>query len=409
MFEDDLDPPAELIPLDTPENLDRVVHLIHEWPIEVVLSITGGGSAAIHRLLAAGGGSQTLLAAHVPYCEPALRDLLGHAPDQYCSESTARAMAMAAWTEALALTASSRHEPFLAGVACTASLASDRPKRGPHRIHLAAQTESHTIVRSLELEKGARTRREEEELTANLIIELIAHLCILYAHDFECRPYVTLRDGEETISRDVEAHDDWQRLLAGYVDVIPVHDLPAPDFRPQVVFPGSFNPAHEGHAHIAKIAAERLGHRVAYEISVTNVDKPPLDYFDLHARAAQFPYSEVLYFTRAPRFTDKARLFPSCTFLVGADTIARIADPRYYRDEADYATALESLAAHGARFLVFGRMIDGTFRTGDEVELPPQLQALCEHISAEEFREDVSSTSIRDASSALDQATDATG
>ena len=204
MFDDFDDPPLEPLPLDTPANVDQVVQRIHEWPIELVLAVTGGGSAAITHLLQHGGGSKTLLDAQVPYSEPALVDFLGQLPEQFCSEATARAMAMAAWRRARSLTAAATHEPYLAGVACTASLASERPKRGPHRIHVAAQTESHTMVRSVELEKGARSRAEEEAVAAALILELIAQLCAVYAHNFECRPFVPLRPSEHAKDAHIE-------------------------------------------------------------------------------------------------------------------------------------------------------------------------------------------------------------
>jgi hypothetical protein len=55
---------------------------------------------------------------------------------------------------------------FLVGLGATASLASDRPKRGDHRIHVALQTSTQTISFSLTLAKEVRTRRHEEEIAA---------------------------------------------------------------------------------------------------------------------------------------------------------------------------------------------------------------------------------------------------
>ena len=147
---------------------------------------------------------------------------------------------------------------------------------------------------------------------------------------------------------------------------------------------------------MAQLAAERTGKPVAYEISVTNVDKPPLDYLEMQARASQFSLREILYFTRAPRFTEKARIFPAATFVVGADTLARIAEPRYYRDTVARDTAIDEFAAHAIRFLVFGRTEQNRFVTLDDLELPPPLRDLCDGVGADEFREDVSSTAIRE-------------
>ncbi|HVW37387.1 MAG TPA: hypothetical protein VHB99_08775, partial [Pirellulales bacterium] len=144
---------------------DEFIRAIHAAPLELVLAVTGGGSRAISALLEVPGASRTVLEAVVPYSAAALSDWLGARPDHFCDDRTARAMAMAAYQRAIRLAKSSEPKSPsspLAGVACTASLASDRPKRGAHRLHAALQTESLTVVQSLELTKGARSRLEEE-------------------------------------------------------------------------------------------------------------------------------------------------------------------------------------------------------------------------------------------------------
>ena len=86
----------------------------------LVLATTGGGSRAISRLLTVPGASRSVLEAIVPYAEPALARFLGGKPDQYCSPATARAMAMAAYRRALDYADS----PAMAvGLGCTAGLA----------------------------------------------------------------------------------------------------------------------------------------------------------------------------------------------------------------------------------------------------------------------------------------------
>jgi hypothetical protein len=81
---------------------------------------------------------------------------------------------------------------------------------------------------------------------------------------------------------------------------------------------------------------------------------------------------------------------------VGADTVVRIADPRYYAgEEQGLAAALAEIAAHGCRFLVFGRQLEGRFQTLSELAIPAALRTLCDEVPAAEFREDVSSTELR--------------
>ena len=66
----------------------------------MVIAVTGGGSGAISSLLEVPGASASVLEAIVPYAATALADWLGGTPDHYCSERTARAMAMAAFERA---------------------------------------------------------------------------------------------------------------------------------------------------------------------------------------------------------------------------------------------------------------------------------------------------------------------
>src|SRR5947207_4920383 len=108
------------------------------------MSVTGGGSGAIVALLQVPGASAVMLEAVVPYAATALHHWLGGAPDHYCSERTARAMAMASFQRAREL---SEADPFvLRGIGATASLASTRPKRGPHRVHVACQSADTTAA-----------------------------------------------------------------------------------------------------------------------------------------------------------------------------------------------------------------------------------------------------------------------
>lgn len=113
----------------------KLIQAIHRSGRQWVLALTGGGATAVGDLLAVPGGSASILEAVVPYSWPALIDWLGGKPDHACSARTARAMAMAAFQRALKLADPATGVENLIGLGCTASLASDRPKRGPHRLH----------------------------------------------------------------------------------------------------------------------------------------------------------------------------------------------------------------------------------------------------------------------------------
>ena len=166
---------------------------------------------------------------------------------------------------------------------------------------------------------------------------------------------------------------------------------------PQAVFPGAFNPLHMGHQEIAQIGVEMLAVPIHFELSITNVDKQPLDRDEVVRRVEQFAAAETVWITRAPTFVEKSRLFPGTVFLTGADTIARIADARYYDNcDASRDRAIDEITRQGCRFLVLGRQVDGRFCTLSDIELPPSLSHLCTEVPEERFRVDVSSTELRD-------------
>ena len=103
-----------------------------------------------------------------------------------------------------------------------------------------------------------------------------------------------------------------------------------------------------------------------------------------------------MWITRLPTFEEKSRAFPGVTFVVGTDTLRRIAESRYYgSDAAACRRALERIAERGCRFLVFGRDPGEGFVALGDLALPEPLPSICREVTAEQFREDVSSTEIR--------------
>ena len=168
--------------------------------------------------------------------------------------------------------------------------------------------------------------------------------------------------------------------------------------RGRAVFPGAFNPWHAGHERMARIAQETLGQPTALEISILNVDKPPLDYLEIERRLAQFSPEQTVYLTHAATFEEKSRLFAGATFILGADTLRRIADSKYHgRDPAAWMAAVEQIAGRGCRFLVFCRRDNGQLVRLAGLELPAILRPLCREIPPEVFCEDVCSTDLRNA------------
>lgn len=195
---------------------------------------------------------------------------------------------------------------------------------------------------------------------------------------------------------------DWRDLLAGEVDAVCLEAGSRKAGRRDerqamsgVVFPGAFNPPHEGHFRMARIAGRLLRAEVEFELSIDNVDKPSLRRSQAARRLERMLPHGAVWLTRAPTFREKSQLFPGATFVVGADTMQRIADPRYYGGAKQRNRAVAQIRTSGCRFLIFGRTIEGAFRTLADMRLLKPLRELCEEVAAEQFRADVSSTELR--------------
>jgi hypothetical protein len=163
-----------------------------------------------------------------------------------------------------------------------------------------------------------------------------------------------------------------------------------------LLLPGSFNPLHHGHWALADLAARHLGGVVAFELSIANVDKPDLPDDEVRRRIEQFGGRAAVFVTRAPTFVQKAELFPGRTFVLGADTAARVVQPRYYGDDAAMERALDAIRDCGCRFFVGGRVDrDGRFVDVGGIQIPVRYRDLFTGVGEAEFRVDVSSTELR--------------
>lgn len=361
----------------------------------MVMIAAGGGSAAIPALVAIPGASAVVDEALVPSARAAVDGLLGGPQETYCSSRTARRMAMAAWERCCGYGAGKR---AAVGVGCTASLVTTVPKRGEHRVVVAVQTSEETSVATLVLAKGRRSRAEEEALAAALLLERMASvveasIAPVGRLDRHLRPEERI-----VVDRHVAA-TAWTDLLRGVPGAVRLgRDAGPPTDRgpgAEAIFAGSFDPLHDGHRAMARIGARVTGLPVAYELSIRNVDKPPLDYLETSARVNQFSDARV-WLTSAPTFVEKLSLFPGAPFLVGADTYVRLGNPRYYGDSAERAAAaVERISRESGGLVVFGRVCDGQFTEPSRLEAPPTLRSIARFVTEREFRDDISSTMLR--------------
>jgi len=365
-----------------------LVAALHQSPSKYVVSLTGGGSGLAGRLLSVPGGSRTVLEVVVPYAEEALVEYLGARPASFCAAETSRLMARRARERARWLVPGSP----VAGLGCTASLRSDRPKRGDQRLHVSVETALEIRTFSLTLTKEARTRAEEE-----VIVELVALNALAEALGLAARVPIPLLPSEAITSEIVPATDPFAALLVGRLTALRAEPdgrfrIDAPS--PKLLLSGSFNPLHEGHDELVHTAAKYLNTEAAFELTILNADKPPLEGEEVRRRLAQFNWRAPVWLTRAPTFVEKARLFPGAAFVVGADTASRVVEPRFYDDQVERMDlALNEFRDRGCRFLVAGRLdASGRFIGLDQLAIPERHRGLFTPLS---FRCDISSTQLR--------------
>jgi nicotinic acid mononucleotide adenylyltransferase/nicotinamide mononucleotide (NMN) deamidase PncC len=386
---------------------DRIMD-IHRSPFRIVLAITGGGTEAIGELLRHGGGSDTLLEAIIPYSNESLHDLIGKEPASYASAETAKDMAMSAYRRALFLDTGFHKDPLsLIGIGVTCKLVKQGPEREgrQHEVYFASQSYDRSTVSGISLKmKGCR--EEQERIVANYILERIASLC-------DPKKYAghNIREnntGEKTLILENEAEADHavSELLLKTLESInsgknttPMKaNLGVSSSKPGIIMSGSFNPCHKNHIEMAMIASEKYGMPVDFEISLANVDKPPIDYISLKERLESLRScmqdmkkgsAGNIYLSNSPLFADKAILFPGSVFLIGTDTLNRLFNIDYYRKGEDMQSLIEHFKNHNTRFLVFRRK-DADIC--NEMDIPN----ICEMVSCDCYTDDgTSSTKIR--------------
>lgn len=334
----------------------------------------------------------------------------------------------------------------LISVGCTASLVTNRDKAGEHRVHVAVQTLRSTFAFSLKLHKGERTRSEEDRLVADLILnaidiarnDLMDNSVTDFDYSkvsskelfnaFECNSNeggafdaklpLELKAGEFVESISVTCTPPLVDLFFGKSKAVLWHCGKIRCFRQrsdlvginsdafnqyaefmQAIFPGSFNPVHAGHLGMIEVAERRLGCRVSMEMSISNADKPMIDYIELQSRLCEIERvrpGQMVWLTQTPLFEDKSEIFRGATFIVGADTLGRFADvSRYYRSIHHLHDVLRVIAYHDCRFLVFARANENAIESLGSLNIPDMLRSLCDEVPESEFIKNISSTNLR--------------
>lgn len=411
------------------EVIENAVKTIHDTPTKAVIFVTGGASHVSSWLLSVPGASATILEHRVPYSRSAIFDALGtetaSTVQKFASLTAAQVLAQAAYRRAVALAGPGTR---VCGIAAACALVTNNVKIGEHRACVASCSGDRVAEYELKLLKGYRSRYDEEALSSRLVLQALLDDCGVAPGEKSKLSSLSRAAGDKALSlscastmsllRELLVPGDVLRGPTVYEHVDPVQALLIGDIKfaeytnnatnrdatsASLIFPGSFDPLHHGHQELMAVAKEMYpDDHAAYEISVTNADKPALKPDVIRTRISQFSGKATLLISSAPLFSMKARLFPNSKFLIGADTALRIVAPKYYDGEADMIASLIDMKSRGCKFLVAGRLEQRKddiqskwFQTLDDVPVPSGLSDMFEAIPSGKFRADVSSSEIR--------------
>ena len=374
--------------------MDSLIESIHNSSGKLVIAVAGGGTGAIAALARRPGASRTLLHAVVPYSKESMRAYLGSEPRSLCSKETAADMARQA--RDLGMSRFPELAATLVGVGVTAALTTDRPRRGRNRCFVSIIGGAVDINREIDLRKDSRSRIDEERLVDGLVLN-----CVAEAFAVSSRIELGLFPGEHVEDSVLGAAYWYERLTHSRIASFRqdergrLSEGPVPA---GAVLPGSFDPLHRGHVELARAAADILDTEVAFELSVSNVDKPVIGLDELERRLAQFTGIGEALVTSAATFVEKARILPKPIFVIGADTAPRVVDRKYYGGgRREMLAALEELSGAGCRFLVAGRSGGaGVFVSLADVEIPIEYRHMFEAIPESRYRVDISSSELRE-------------
>ena len=371
--------------------IKHLIEEIHRKPEKLVMAVSGPGTQAVSWLMQVPGASKTVMEVTIPYSESAATSFVGHDPSKYVTQNHCQEMAKTAYRRAVALREVT--EPVV-GLSCTGSITTNRVRKGKNQCFICVWAPNYLSNTHLVLAKNLRERIEEENLVSTLLIKQLGEALGInhgISLNLSENDKIDLNTREYASLIESIAHGQIQTLLVkSDTEMVPEANFTG------AIIPGSFNPLHSGHIELANVAEKTLGLPVAFELSAINVDKPTLGATDINARIKQFDYSRSVFITGSPLFSDKARIFPNCTFVIGWDTAHRILNKKYYKNNTkQMLDSLNTITQYSCNFLVAGRVDAGKFRSLSEIDIPPPFQNLFTELPENEFRVDMSSTDIR--------------
>jgi len=298
------------------------------------IAAAGGASDLQGSALLVPGASSYLVGAELLYSTHTFDRFIGHTPRNYCSQYAAIELAISAFIRAkmdCAYDLKVKPKKSIGlGIAC--ALTAFKHRRGENRVHAAVVSDYGCYIVSLTLPK------EEDP---NLSVDDRFYARIGENHDcddlgLELLDFIV--NGGDFKADKIEDTELLEHIMDRPTFVFDGRRCPAPEVKAAqdniMLYPGSFNPAHEGHKRTAEsvIEAGFAGEVIPY-ITIDPPHKAPIKPIDLLTRISylkvQLPTNTVLVSKGDPLFVDKAARWPGVTMVMGSDTLNNVMDPKY--------------------------------------------------------------------------------
>jgi cytidyltransferase-like protein len=346
----------------------------------IISTITGGGFSSIGYLMSRPGASSSILQLNCPYAEEATVKYMEEPIESFASLKSANELSITSLKQCRDLL--DQKYNFI-GVGVTAALATNRWLRGDHRLHIVITTDINRFTFSLNLYKGYppdpetpeklfRSRAQEDDLCGKLIIFSIAYVCkiipLTFFHTLIQENFMNIMDKYDfdneifnnpitrLLHSKIPEISDLRREVVNSVLVINDKYFINPSLKNIVMLPGNFNPLHQGHITALKSACELNHTDGIYELCVVNIDKAPLSFDDIQQKISSFD-SRPVVLTNAPLFTDKNKLFPGISYVIGIDTAIRLINPKYTYGDADLMIEnIMNMTFNNTKFYVSSRL-----------------------------------------------------